>query len=112
MVEINVKKGPNFAIEMGCLIPKSEIDFLEAHLKNKNFKFRNIVLTATDKELNKRIEDRNTQIDNKSSTAIRIEGPDYLSRFNNEFNKNKPNDADNIDTTKKSTTELISCIEL
>ena len=37
---------------------------------------------------------------------------DYLSRFNNEFNKNKPNDADNIDTTKKSTTELISCIEL
>jgi|LWDU01.1.fsa_nt_gi hypothetical protein len=112
MVEINEKKGPNFAIEMGCLIPKSEINFLEAYLKNKSFKFRNIVLTATDKELNKRIEDRNTKIDNKSSTAIRIEGPDYLSRFRNEFDKNMPNYADNIDTTKKPITELISCIGL
>jgi hypothetical protein len=107
MIEINERKGPNFAIEMGCLIPKCEIEFLEAFLKNKNFKFRNIVLTAKDEELNERIKDRNYEIDKGLSTSIKIEGPDYLSRFKNEFDKNNPNNADNIDTNGKTNTEIM-----
>lgn len=97
-------------IEMGCLIPKTSFLQLEEGFASHGYEFNNIILTAKYEEIIRRIKKRNQDIDNGKSDSIKIEGPDYLSRFTNLFDQNQPNNPILIDTTLKNTREVVSTL--
>ena len=89
-----------FVIEMGCLVPKQAIAQLEQGMLESGLVFSNVVLTAEDDVLIERIKRRNADIASGESDSIRVEGPDYLSRFKRLFDDNKPADFTMIDTSR------------
>ncbi|MBF0263641.1 MAG: AAA family ATPase [Gammaproteobacteria bacterium] len=91
-----------YIIEMGCLMPKTSIDLLERYLNELSVSYLNIKLVADDSELIKRIIKRNKNIDLGKSTAIKVDGPDYLTRFKLFFEQNQTDKQIEIDTTEKS----------
>lgn len=102
--EVMSSEAELIVIEMGCLITREATAELEASLKNNNIGFKNIALTANDDELIRRIELRNRNIELGKDTSIKIDGPDYLSRFVEIFEKNQPNEPQYIDTTYAAAT--------
>lgn len=105
--EISAGINTNIIIEMGCLIPKASIDYLEGFLKDSNIHYLNISLFANEDELIRRIVKRNSDIDAGLLDAIKVDGPDYLSRFTKVFNVNKPDNTVTIDTTSKISKQLL-----
>jgi len=105
--ELSADNNVDMIIEMGCLIPKESIDYLELHLKKYKFHYLNVILFANDNELIRRIVKRNSDIDAGLLDAIKVDGPDYLSRFSNVFNVNKPDNSVTIDTTSKTSKQII-----
>ena len=97
--EVMATVAEHIVIEMGCLITKEATAELEAFLRSNNLGFKNIGLTANDDELIRRIELRNRNIELGKDTSIKIDGPDYLTRFVEVFENNQPNDPRYIDTT-------------
>ena len=100
--EINNQQSKNYIIEMGCLISKQAIDQLESSLSDQGYTFFNINLIADDDELEQRIINRNRDIDSGKRQGIKVDGPDYLTRFKQVFDKNLPDRLIAIDTTAKS----------
>ena len=105
--EISTHNHTNIIIEMGCLIPKTSIDYLEGFLKDSNIHYLNVTLVADDDELIRRIVKRNSDIDAGILDAIKVDGPDYLSRFSNIFNDNKPDNTVNVDTVSKTSKQVL-----
>ena len=98
-------------IEMGCLIQKQAIDRLTQYLVESNSHFVSIKLITDDDELVRRIIARNEQIDRDAGDGIKIDGPDYLSRFKVVFEKNCPEDIIDLDTTLKSSNEVLESLK-
>lgn len=98
--EIIGGKRSDIVVEMGCLIPKETVDILEAMLLENGLGYVNIVLTASNEELIRRIKARNNDIAIGKTNSIPIGGPDYLTRFVTVFDKNHPKSAIYIDTTE------------
>lgn len=94
-------------IEMGCLIHVDAIRRLERFMLKDGIDYTNILLSADDDELIRRIELRNAAIEAGESKSIRVDGPDYLSRFKRVFNHNKPDSYITIDTTGLSQGDVI-----
>ncbi len=105
--EINNGKSNQYLIEVGCLISKSAIDLLEVFFVEKGYDFFNIKLIASDDELVKRIINRNTDITSGIRQGIKVDGPDYLTRFKQILEKNLPDNLIEIDTTTKPTENVI-----
>lgn len=101
--EINNTDSNNYLIEMGCLIPKKAIDRLEFSLAQNGCDFINILLSADEDVLVQRIIARNRDIDSGNSNSIKVDGPDYLTRFKLVFDNNQPDELIKIDTTAKTT---------
>ena len=87
-------------IEMGCLIPQLAIKKFEQFMDDQTYHFTNILLTADDAELERRIIKRNKEIESGKSDSLKIDGPDFLTRFKVIFNNNKPTSFIQIDTTQ------------
>ena len=104
--EVMATVAEHVVIEMGCLITREATAELEAVLKNNNLRFKNIVLTSNNDELIRRIKLRNRNIDLGKDSSIKIDGPDYLTRFVEVFEKNQPNEPQYIDTTSMAVTLL------
>jgi len=96
-----IKNGDfdKYIIEMGCLIPKKAIYLLERFLDDLDVSYNNIKLSTAEDELVKRIINRNNNIDFGKSTGIKVDGPDYLTRFKLFFDKNQADNQVEIDTT-------------
>ena len=105
--EINNGKSNRYLIEIGCLISKSAIDLLEVFFIKKGYGFFNIKLIADDDELVKRIVNRNTDITSGIRQGIKVDGPDYLTRFKQVLEKNLPDNLIDVDTTAKPTENVI-----
>lgn len=110
LTEVKNINHSKIVIEMGCLIPKRSFLQLEEGLVNHGYEFNNIILTAEHEEIIRRIKNRNQEIDNGKSDSIKIEGPDYLSRFTKLFDHNQPDNPIIIDTTQKSSRDVVSTI--
>lgn len=110
MKDLVSHNGDNVVIEMGCLISKEGIEHLESLLKKNNIKFFNVVLMAEHDELISRIKARNIDIDLGKSNAIKVDGPDYLSRFVDVFELNQPSAPITIDTSKTSVVDIVKKI--
>ena len=102
--------GSNIVIEMGCLISKEGIEHLESFLKKNNVRFSNIILTADKNELISRIKTRNIEVDLDKSNAIKVDGPDYLTRFVDVFELSQPKQSITIDTSKNTLLDIIKKI--
>lgn len=96
-----------FIIEMGCLVPRKAITHLEKYLSESGFRFVSVVLTAEDEELIRRIVARNAAIDAGSSDSIKVDGPDYLTRFKMLFENNLPPSFIALDTTKLTRQQVV-----
>lgn len=94
-------------IEMGCLIPMDATRRLESIMAESGMNYTNILLIADDDELIRRIERRNAAIEAGESESIRVDGPDYLSRFKRVFNLNLPDSYVTIDTTDLSPNDVV-----
>lgn len=94
------EQDSDVAVEMGCLVPKEAITLFEKMLREKGLNYRNIVLTASDDELIRRIKARNRDIETGKTNSIKVSGPDYLTRFVTVFDANQPDSAIYIDTTE------------
>jgi RNase adaptor protein for sRNA GlmZ degradation len=105
--EVAEGRSSNCIIEMGCLISKQAIDQIECSLAEVGAVFINIKLSAHKGELIQRIVDRNRDIQLGNSNGIKVDGPDYLSRFEQVFDNNHPDNLIEIDTTGK-TAERVS----
>ena len=109
---INPIQTTNIAIEMGCLTPKESIEKFELFFKENKINYINLVLTASHNELINRIKKRNIEVSRHSkSKALIIDGPDYLSRFTEHFEKNRPQNEHTLDTTGKTSDELFYIIQ-
>ena len=97
-------------IEMGCLITRGAIDKLELFMADADIQFANVVLIASDEELIRRIEKRNADIDAGESNSIKVDGPDYLTRFKAAFENNHPDNSLRLDTTGLSKHQVIEQI--
>ena len=106
--EINNSHSTRFLIEVGCLISKNAIDQLQVFFIKNGYGFFNIELTADNDELVRRIVNRNRDITSGKKQGIKVDGPDYLTRFKRAFDKNLPDNLIEIDTTAKSTENVIS----
>jgi deoxyadenosine/deoxycytidine kinase len=89
-----------FVVEMGCLMPKESVNLLERLLRESGVRHINIILTASNDELIRRITERNRNIDSGLDDSIKISGPDYLTRFIDVFSHNHPPTAITVDTTE------------
>ena len=87
-----------FVIEMGCLVPKGAIESLEKHLSDSGIDIVSIILTAKDDVLIQRIIARNSAIEAGDSGSIKVDGPDYLTRFKQLFECNYPTTYIELDT--------------
>lgn len=105
--DISVHAHDNKIIEMGCLIPKESIDYLEGFLKESNLRFFNVILVADNDELERRIIKRNLDVDAGELDAIKVDGPDYISRFSSVFYHNLPANAAELDTTSKTSKQIL-----
>ena len=94
-------------IEMGCLIPLDAMRQLEGLMAERKMSYSNILLSGDDHVLIRRIERRNAAIEAGVSESIRVEGPDYLSRFKRVFENNLPDSYVTIDTTGLSPDEVV-----
>jgi broad-specificity NMP kinase len=101
----------DIVIEMGCLTPKKGILHLESGLKKMQCVFSNIVLTDDHDELITRIKKRNANIDKGKSNSIKIDGPDFLTRFTRLFDNNQPDNAIYVDTSNKTNTDVLSIVK-
>lgn len=108
--EISKEESNNYIIEMGCLIPKAAINQLETSLTNTDSSFVNIILTADEDVLIERIISRNNNIEADNSSGIKIDGPDYLTRFKLFFDDNLPNKSIEVNTTNKQLDIVLSDI--
>ncbi len=99
--------GEKVVIEMGCLIPLGAIRRLEGLMLESGINYTNILLSAADEELIRRIERRNAAIEVGESDSIRVDGPDYLGRFKRLFNHNRPVSYVTIDTTALSPGDVV-----
>lgn len=116
IVETIIKEltsGPSVdtVIEMGCLIKKQAIQQLTQYLLESDSVCFNIKLIADDDELVRRIIRRNEAIDCASGNGIKVDGPDYLTRFKTVFQANCPNNFIELDTTFKSPSEVLDAIK-
>ena len=100
---VTERKDSKIVIEMGCLIPQNSVRALEVFFQEEKLDFLNILLTAEKETLISRIERRNKEIKEGKSKAIPIDGPDYLTRFVEFFEKNLPRNAIEINTTIENT---------
>lgn len=94
-------------IEMGCLMPRVVVDRLERFLSNAGIRFTNVILTARDDELIRRIEQRNADIDVGNSDSIKVDGPDYLTRFKVVFDGSHPDNFALLDTSDISKEQAV-----
>ena len=98
-------------IEMGCLIQKQAIDRLTQYLVESDSHFVSVKLIADEDELVRRIISRNEQIDRVAGNGIKVDGPDYLTRFKAVFQKNFPDNTIDLDTTFKSSSEVVDAVK-
>lgn len=96
-----------FVIEMGCLMPRVVIDRLERFMCDSGFRFSNVMLSARDEVLIRRIEQRNADIDAGNSSSIKVDGPDYLTRFKEVFDRSRPDDYVVFDTSDISREHVV-----
>jgi len=89
-----------YVIEMGCLIHQTAINHLQESLIKMGAEYINITLHAHDNVLINRITERNRLIEQGLSDSFPIEGPDYLSRFKKVFEKHKPVNSIELDTSE------------
>lgn len=85
-------------VEMGCLIPVESIRRLESLMAESGMHYSNILLSAGDEELIRRIKRRNEAIEAGETDSIPVDGPDYLTRFKRVFHHNQPDRYIEIDT--------------
>lgn len=110
VTELQNQEATQFVIEMGCLIPRLAISRLEAFMNDNGFLYTNILLAADDDELIRRIKQRNADIDAGKSDSIKVDGPDYLTRFKAVFDDSQPDSCIEIDTTALNFQEIIEQI--
>lgn len=96
-----------YVIEMGCLIHQIAINHLQESLIKMGAEFINITLHAHDNILINRITERNKLIEQGLSDSFPIEGPDYLSRFKQVFEKHKPINSIELDTSEMDLTKVL-----
>ena len=94
-------------IEMGCLIHNEAINYLQESLIRMGAEVINITLHAHDNVLINRITERNKLFEQGLSNSFPIEGPDYLTRFKQIFEKNKPDDSIELDTSEIDLTKVL-----
>jgi len=94
-------------LEMGCLIQLTATDYLQEELIKSGVEMINITLHAEDTVLIKRIIERNGLIGQGLSGSLPVHGPDYLSRFKQVFDKNKPLKTKRLDTSQLTPDEVI-----
>jgi hypothetical protein len=105
--EVDSRESENYIIEMGCLITRRAIVQLERSLVELGCTFFNIKLSADDGELVQRIIKRNRDIDSGDSNGIKVDGPDYLTRFKQVFDVNQPDNLIELDTTGKTAEDVL-----
>lgn len=107
VIALRCRDSSRFIIEMGCLVPRKAISRIEQFMSEAGFRFTNVVLTAKDDVLIQRIVQRNADIDAGNSDSIKVDGPDYLTRFKLLFDDNQPASFIELDTTYLSRQQVL-----
>lgn len=97
----------HIVVEMGCLMPQRVIWRVEQYMHDNGIRFTNILLTADDAELIERIRQRNADIEAGISDSIKVDGPDYLTRFKLILENNMPESFVELDTSALSREQVM-----